>query len=210
MLASHDVRLLKAHQLDALREVASIGAGHAATALSTMTGRAIMIAVPTISMERLEDVPSHVVGTTGEPVVAILLRMLGDLTGRALFVLSEPTACRLAELLMHRTRGSSVTIGALERSALMECGNILCGSYLNALAGFMELLLLPSPPTLAVDAAGAVLSPAFLQMGEGRDMAICVESEFQVRDEEQSLRGYFLLLPDGASLQRILRALRAD
>jgi chemotaxis protein CheY-P-specific phosphatase CheC len=29
-----DVRTLKAHQLDALREVANIGAGHAATALS--------------------------------------------------------------------------------------------------------------------------------------------------------------------------------
>ena len=38
-----DVRDLKALQIDALREVANIGAGHAATALSQMTGRKIMI-----------------------------------------------------------------------------------------------------------------------------------------------------------------------
>ena len=35
-------------QLDALREVANMGAGHAATALSQMTGGTIMISVPTI------------------------------------------------------------------------------------------------------------------------------------------------------------------
>ena len=34
-----DLRSLKAMQLDALREVANIGAGHAATALSQMVGR---------------------------------------------------------------------------------------------------------------------------------------------------------------------------
>ena len=40
-----DVRGLKELQLDALREVANIGAGHAATALSMMTNHTIMIAV---------------------------------------------------------------------------------------------------------------------------------------------------------------------
>jgi chemotaxis protein CheC len=45
-----DVRDLKALQLDALREVANIGAGHAATALSQMTNRTIMIAVPEVNV----------------------------------------------------------------------------------------------------------------------------------------------------------------
>ena len=45
-----DLRSLKALQLDALREVANIGAGHAATALSQMIGETIMISVPTINV----------------------------------------------------------------------------------------------------------------------------------------------------------------
>ena len=45
-----DIRSLKALQLDALREVANIGAGHAATALSQMIGATIMISVPTINV----------------------------------------------------------------------------------------------------------------------------------------------------------------
>ena len=43
-----DVRELHALQRDALREVANIGAGHAATALSQLTNRRIMISVPEV------------------------------------------------------------------------------------------------------------------------------------------------------------------
>ncbi len=55
-----DIRSLKAIQIDALREVANIGAGHAATALSQMIGDTIMISVPTINIARLEDVPPQI------------------------------------------------------------------------------------------------------------------------------------------------------
>jgi len=207
MLATRDVRSLKPEQLDALREVANIGAGHAATALSTMTGQSIMINVPTISIARLDEVPGHVVENPEDAVAVILLQMLGDLTGRSILVFPEHTACRLAELMLQRPRGSSPTIGLLEESALKECGNILSGAYFNALADFMHLMLLPSPPLLAVDMASAVLSSAFLQFGDGHDVVFCVESEFQMRDDGDALRGYFLLLPDAASLQRILQAI---
>jgi len=77
-----DVRDLKALQIDALREVANIGAGHAATALSQMTNRRIMISVPEINIARLEEVP-ELLGSAQEVVCAVLMHMLGDLTGRA-------------------------------------------------------------------------------------------------------------------------------
>src|SRR5213594_526874 len=76
-----DVRDLKALQIDALREVANIGAGHAATALSQLTNRRIMISVPQINISRLEEVPG-LLGDPQEVVAAVLMHMLGDLTGR--------------------------------------------------------------------------------------------------------------------------------
>ena len=66
-----DARGLKELQLDALREVANIGAGHAATALSQMTNHTIMIAVPEVNVRALEEVtdlvgrPDEVVAATG-------------------------------------------------------------------------------------------------------------------------------------------------
>src|SRR3954447_16050296 len=94
-----DLRSLKPHQLDALREVANIGAGHAATALSQMVGETIMISVPLITVARLEDVSPDVAGPD-EPVAAVLMHMLGDLTGRTLLVFPKPTASRLSSILL--------------------------------------------------------------------------------------------------------------
>ncbi|GAC1659817.1 MAG: chemotaxis protein CheC [Candidatus Elarobacter sp.] len=202
-----DIRALKPVQLDALREVANIGAGHAATALSTMTGATIMISVPQINIARLEDVPPQITAPE-EPVAAVLMHMLGDLTGRTLLVFPKPTAIRLAELMLRREEGSSPDLGELEQSAIKEAGNILSGAYMNALSDFMGLMLLPSPPSLAVDMSGAVLTATYLNFGSDRDYVFCVESEFVMKDVGERLRGFFLLLPDVASLQAILRAIR--
>jgi len=202
-----DRRSLTAAQLDAMREVANIGAGHAATALSQMTGDTIMISVPTINAARLEDVPLRISGAE-EPVAAVLMNMLGDLTGRTVLVFPTPTAVRVAEVMLRRPRGSSATLGELEQSAIKEAGNILTGAYMNALSDFTGLMLLPSPPTLTVDVSAAVLTAAYLQFGSERDYVFCVESEFYMKDLGEHLRGFFLLLPDFASLQAILRAVR--
>jgi chemotaxis protein CheC len=76
-----DLRSLDAPQLDAVREVANIGAGHAATALSRMTDRVIMINVPDVSIIRLEDV-DRVVGEPDTVIAAVMMKVLGDITGR--------------------------------------------------------------------------------------------------------------------------------
>jgi chemotaxis protein CheC len=203
-----DLRTLNPNQLDALREVANIGAGHAATALSQMIGATIMINVPTIVVARLEDVPTQV-AEDDEPVAAVLMHLMGDLTGRTLLVFPRRTAIRLASMLLHRPpAGDGFT--EMEQSAIKEAGNILSSAYMNALSDFMGLMLLPSPPSLAIDDSTAVLTTAYLQFGSEHDYVFCVESEFRLTDIDERVRGFFLLLPDAASLQTILKAVRVD
>jgi len=199
-----ELQTLKAIELDALREVANIGAAHAATALSQMIGETIMISVPTINISLLEDVPPQV-ADPDEPVAAVLMHMLGDLTGRTLLVFPRRTALRLAELLLHRETASR-EFSEMEQSAIKEAGNILSSAYMNALSDFMGMMLLPSPPSLAVDMSNAVLTTAYLQFGNDKDYVFCVESEFTVNDTAETLKGFFLLLPDAASLRAILKA----
>jgi chemotaxis protein CheC len=201
-----DLRSLKAIQLDALREVANIGAGHAATALSQMIGETIMISVPTISVSRLEDVPPQV-DEPDQPVAAVLMHMMGDLTGRTLLVFPRRTAMRLAGLLLRRSLPTD-DFSEMQQSAIKEAGNILSSAYMNALSDFMGMLLLPSPPSLAIDMSTAVLTSAYLQFSSDRDFVFCVESEFLMSDSPERLKGFFLLLPDAASLQAILKAVR--
>ncbi len=201
-----DVRELKALQLDALREVANIGAGHAATALSQMTDRTIMINVPEVNVRPLEDV-GELLGEPGAVIAAVLMHMLGDLTGRTLLIFPRNAAMRLAEILLHRQQGSSHVFGELEQSAIKEAGNILSAAYMNALSDFMGLMLLPSVPSLVIDLCGAVLTTAYTNFGHERDFVFCIQTEF-VMDGDEVVQGQFLLLPDVESLEIILQAVR--
>ena len=204
-----DVRNLKALQIDALREVANIGAGHAATALSQLTKQTIMITVPELTVARIEDVPD-LMGDADAPVVAVLMHMLGDLTGRTLLMLPQRDARVLVDLLNRRELGATEEFGELEQSGIKEAANILGGAYMNALADFMGMMLLPSVPSLVVDLAGAVLTTAYLNFGHERDFVLCVQTDLIFQDVGQTLSGQFLLLPDLASLKAIFDAVRVD
>ncbi len=194
---------------DALREVANIGAGHAATALSQMTGRTIMIDVPEVNIRRLEEV-ANLVGPPDTVVAGILMHMMGDLTGRTMVVIPEPSARVLCDILLRRGTGSTTTFGEMEISSLKETGNILSSAYLNALSDFMSMMLVPSVPSFVLDFAGAVLTTTYVSFGQERDIVFCVDTAFRVEGSQESLRGEFLLLPDFPSLRAILESIARD
>jgi chemotaxis protein CheC len=202
-----DVRDLKELQLDALREVANIGAGHAATALSQMTNRTIMINVPEVNVLALEEV-SELLGRADEIVAAVLMHMMGDLTGRTLVLFPEGSAKNLCDILFRKPYGTTTEFGAMEQSGLKEAGNILASAYLNALSDFMGMMLVPSVPSLVIDLSAAVLTTAYLNFGHDRDYVFCVETSFRVEGATEPLRGHFLLLPDMPSLRAIFDAIR--
>jgi chemotaxis protein CheC len=202
-----DVRDLKAPQLDAIREVANIGAGHAATALSGMTNRKIMITVPRVYARPLEDA-SDLLGSAESVVAGVLMHMMGDLTGRALVLFPEQSAKTLCDFLFRRPMGTTVQLGEMEHSGLKEAGNILASAYLNALSDFMGMMLVPSVPSLVIDLSGAVMTTAQLNFGHDRDYAFCVETSFRIDGASEPLGGHFLLLPDLASLRSIFDAIR--
>jgi chemotaxis protein CheC len=202
-----DVRGLKELQLDALREVANIGAGHAATALSQMTNRTIMIAVPEVNVRPLEEV-TDLVGKPDEVVAAVLMHVMGDLTGRTLVMFDEGSARALCDILFRRSAGTTGEFGAMEQSGLKEAGNILASAYMNALSDFMGMMLVPSVPGLVVDQSAAVITSTYLNFGQEREFVFCVETSFQVGKERERLDGHFLLLPDMPSLRAIFDAIR--
>ena len=202
-----EVRELTDLQLDALREIANIGAGHSATALAVMTERRIMISVPRAAVASLEDVP-RLLGEPDAVVAATLMRMAGDLTGRLLMVIGEADARHLCDILLHKRAGTTLRFGELEESALKEVGNILGSSYLTALSDFMGMVLLTSTPSIAIDYCGAVLTAAHLGFSPERDSLFYVETDFHFEELPDPVRGYLLLLPDVYAIQVILDTMR--
>ena len=205
-----DMQTLTEAQRDALREVANIGAGHAATALSLMTGTRIMISVPTLTIAPLADL-APMIGSELEPVALVPMAMSGGLTGHTILAFPIPTAHRLAALMMRRGVSSDfvddhTALSELEASALTEAGNILAGAYMTALSEFLHMTLLPSPPSLAVGLARIVLAETATRLGHNGGYVFCVETQFMIDHVGDYLPGYFLLLPDAPSLGAMLAA----
>lgn len=195
-------------RLDALREVANIGAGHAATALSTLTASLIMISVPRINVVPPGEFIPEV--SPDEEVVAVQMSMSGDIAGGTVFVLPTDAGVRLAERMLQRKRHSSKMLGELEQSALKEAGNILAGAYLTALSDFLAMRLMLSPPTLDTGKNATVLASIRTREPDAAAPILCVETEFFMEEPSESLHGFFLLVPDAAAFAAIFRAVRVD
>jgi chemotaxis protein CheC len=201
-----DLRSLDAIQLDALREVGNIGAAHAATALSEMTNRLILISVPEVRIIPLEEV-DRLIGEPDDVVAAVIMKVVGDVTGRMIQIFPGDTAVKLTSMLMNVPEPEfPAGFDDVHRSTLKEIGNIVVGAHLNALSNFMGMLLIMSAPAVAVDMAGAIMTTSYLNFGESKDYVFCVTTEMMM-DEEQ-LHAFFLLMPDDASLDVILREMK--
>jgi chemotaxis protein CheC len=111
--------------------------------------------------------------------------------------------------MLNRPTSVEGELSALEQSAIVEAGNILSSTYLNALSALLGMLLMPSPPTMSVEVSTAVLTTENLKLGAMQDEVLCVENEFLMKESDEKLRGFFLLLPDSSSLNAILRAMKA-
>lgn len=92
----------------------------------------------------------------------------------------------------------------IEFSAMQEIGNIITGAYLNSLSSLTNLTIIPTPPSLTLDMAGAILSVPAIEFGTLGDKILLIQSQFY---DEVEIDGYFILVPDIESYPKILSSL---
>ncbi len=190
--------------LDVLREIGNIGAGNAATALAKLLDKRIEMKVPQVRIMKSSEV-SDVLGGAETPVVGILLRIQGDISGSMMFILDEPSARLLVNILMGKPLEADLDFDEMSSSVLTEIGNILAGSYLSALSNMTNLRIMPDVPALAMDMAGAILSVPAIEFGKTSDTVLYIENVFT--DGHDSVIGDLFLVPDDLSYGKLLKAL---
>lgn len=189
-------------QLDALREVANIGVGNAATALSRLVGgRTVCIDVPRVHAASTDA--QTLAGGLGR-VVAVALDIVGQVSGKMLLMWSEADARELARLLLGaQDRGSLWE--EPRKSALSEAANIVASACLSAVGSLTGLRMMPTPPHLVVDDAKDVIADA-LQDGRLGEAAVVLEARLHA-DHTPTLVGQMLVVPERHGLARLFSAL---
>jgi len=183
------------------------GARNAATALSQLLGRPLRLAVPWARVLPLDRVKA-MAGGESRVVCALSLKVYGEARGSLLLVFSREQLPTLLHLVVPAEWGarsrSGEGLSPMERSALMEIGNILACAYLNALSHLLGVSLLPSIPGLAVDMLGAVTDHLLIELAAISDSVVVLAS--QVRDPVSGLKGSIFFLPHPSALPILGRA----
>jgi len=196
------IKKIDDNMLDVLKELANIGMGNAVTSLSQMLGEEkINMDVPIATLIPLQDVPDFLGG--GEVAVAgVYIEATGDVNLTVLFVLSLDSASNLITSLIPGTEGELDEMGV---SVLIEVGNILTASYLNAVSMMTDLQLLPSPPQIAVDMSGAIISTVMAEAHLIDDEVVLLQTTLNTM--ESRIGGNILILPDYGALEKIFALL---
>jgi chemotaxis protein CheC len=185
-------------QLDALRELANIGSGKASTALSSMLGRPVDITVPNTYVLPMADA----VGAMGAPeaeATGVALGVVGDMAASVLLLFTPNDAQSMCRLL-------GVEAGTeIGESALMEIGNIVGTSYINALASMTSMAIEPTPPAIATDMLAAIVETVLAERAGAGDVALLLDSQLVVEGSDASIS--FLLVPDTGGVDQLLARL---
>ena len=202
-MAKIDLNNMEGVYFDVLREIGHIGAGNATTALATMIGTKVDMRVPKVGLMEFKEIGAEMGGE--ETIMAgIYQQIRGDISGSIMFLLEEKSARVLVSKLMGVESNSSEPFNEMEISALQEIGNIITGSYLSSLSTLTNMTIDASVPSLCIDMCEAILSVPAIEFAELGDKMLLIKTEFS---DDVKLEGYFILVPDLTSYEKILTSL---
>ena len=166
--------------VDVLREIGNIGSGNATTAIASMLNLRLNMNVPKVELLSFQEFGSAI-SAEDETIVGIYLGLEQDIEGSMMFLMKLDSAHYLVNRLMGRDPDYKEDFTEMDLSAIKEIGNII-----------------------AIDMAAAILSVPACMFGQYGDNALLIETQF---GDEVMIEGYFILLPELDSYDKILSAL---
>lgn len=191
-------------EIDTLREIGSIGTGNAATSLSQMLDKEIRITLPEVHIMGYNEAIEWIGGA--EAITAgVLVQLSGEINGIILSVQQMEFVDLVLSSIGCQTVQEYSQLGEMERSALVEVGNIMISTFINALSGLAGISIKLTVPAFTVDMQGAILAVPMAAFGGQSDYILTIGGNFICQDRQVPCR--LLLSPDIRSLNFLLRKL---
>ncbi len=185
-------------ELDVLKELGNIGTGHAATALSKLINKDVYLSVPDVKVGEIRTLSKEFIGDVVAGVIIALQDLEEKKSGYMYIMFPEKSARKIAGDLF----GMDELDEEMYASTIMEVGNILSSAFCDASADFMNIILLPSPPSFAVDVPTAVIDSVVSQMAKNCNHIILFETSLS---SDSDIEIYLALLPETCLLDDMLK-----
>ena len=163
-------------EVDALKEIGSIGMGNATTSLSKLINKDVRL---NLTDARLLD-PEVIAQSIPESItmMGVMQKMEGELEGVALLLFEFNNATSLSSLMLQESDKLSDPV--MHESALCELGNILTGSYMSSVHSFLGLEVHLSPPKVSVGPILKILQNVSQLSGANINELLNIETMFMV------------------------------
>lgn len=191
-------------ELDTLKEIGSIGTGNAATALSALIGQQVRIEVPEVRIMGYNEAIEWI-GGPEEITAGVLVKMSGQISGIMLSVQQLDFINLVLESMLGKGVDDYCGLHEMECSALIEVGNIMISTFINALSSLADIEINLTVPAFTVDMQGAIMTVPMAEYGGQSDYIMTIGGDF-VRDGKR-VPCRLLLSPDIRSLNFLLRKL---
>lgn len=199
-----DYNELNSQELDTLREVGSIGTGNAATALSELIGQEVRIQDPEVRIMEYNEAIDWI-GGPEEVTAGVLVRISGKMSGIMLSVQKLDFVNLVLKSMMGKEVEDYFGLREMESSALVEVGNIMISTFINALTGLANIDVELSVPAFTVDMQGAIMSVPMAAYGGQSNYIMTIGGKFICNGVEVPCR--LMMSPDIRSLDFLLRKL---
>ena len=195
---------LSSLEIDTLREIGSIGTGNAATALSQMIGKEVRITLPEVRIMGYNEAIEWI-GGPEQVTAGVLVGMSGQMSGVMLSVQKLGFINLVLEQMLGHPIEDYHQLDELGKSTLVEVGNIMISTFINALSGLSNISVSLTVPAFAADMQGAILSVPMAAYGGMSDYLMTIGGNFVCEEEQVPCR--LLLSPDLGSLNFLLKKL---
>lgn len=195
---------LSSMELDTLKEIGSIGTGNAATSLSALIGQEVRIRMPEVRIMGYNEAIEWI-GGPEEITAGVLVGMSGQISGIMLSVQQLEFVNLVLESMLGKSVEDYSQLQELEGSALIEVGNIMISTFINALSGLAGIEIELTVPAFTVDMQGAIMAVPMAEYGGQSDYIMTIGGNFVCGGKEIPCR--LLLSPDIRSLNFLLRKL---
>ncbi|MDE7360629.1 MAG: chemotaxis protein CheC [Oscillospiraceae bacterium] len=190
--------------IDCLKEIGNIGSGNAASSLSAMLSQSVRMRVPDIRVLDYGAVIDEV-GGPEKVITGILVTFKGDIKGMIMFLLEDMFAKIVVKTFMGKENVNVIQLDENDISAVKEMGNIMAGSYLNALAALAGFTVAMDVPSMTVDMMGAIMNAPMVEFSEVGDKVLFIDNRFVIDDVD--INSNIILIPEMESLDILMKKL---
>jgi chemotaxis protein CheC len=181
-------------ELGVLQELFASATHDASAAMCRWTDGVISVTLDKVRRALLEDVGAEL-GAVDDLLTMVVMTLDGTLGGTLILMFDELNGRQLAASLLGAAPGAEAEWSDLEKSAIMETGNILGCAYLNALTRLIGSDLIPSAPYFIQDFGASVLQQALMTQAVNSDRLLLCEVGFHRRGSKLDWRVVFVPTP---------------